>query len=244
MTAPSPVGEPLRANTPGPVLAVDFGTTGTKAALRWPDGRTEALLFAGTAVLPSGVFAEDTALLTGAEAQLKAFSQPARYEPHPKRFVEEAQVRLEARSVPVVELIAAVLYQVWSGARAAAGNVPITVTLVHPAGWSRRSTDVLQEAAWRAGLPTPRLVSDPIAAACYAVEVQGVPVAVGASLVICDYGSGGFRATVVRRESTGYSVLAREDRPDSGGLDIDERLFAHLGASIVGTHPVEWRQLV
>ena len=38
-------------------LGVDFGTSSTVAVLSWPDGRAKPLLFDGSPLLPSAVFA-------------------------------------------------------------------------------------------------------------------------------------------------------------------------------------------
>src|SRR3954451_19510759 len=39
-------------------LGVDFGTSNTAAMIHWPDGRARPLLFDGSPLLPSAVYAE------------------------------------------------------------------------------------------------------------------------------------------------------------------------------------------
>src|SRR5262249_46182075 len=80
-----------------------------------------------------------------------------------------------------------------------------------------------------AGLPRARLVAEPMAAAAYFVHIQGADLPVGRSVVVYDPGAGAFDASVVRRESTGFTVLANSGLTDAGGLDID--------AAIVGRMP-------
>ena len=56
--------------TPGPRLGIDFGTSHTVAAFSRPDGRTEALLFDSSPLLPSAVYlTEDGELRTGRDAE-------------------------------------------------------------------------------------------------------------------------------------------------------------------------------
>jgi hypothetical protein len=52
-------------------LGIGFGTPNTVAVLAWPDGRAKPLLFDGSPVLPSAVFAQSSEeLLTGGDASL------------------------------------------------------------------------------------------------------------------------------------------------------------------------------
>ena len=74
-------------------LGIDFGTSNTVAVLRWPDGRTKALLFDGAPILPSAVYvAEDGGILSGRDAVHSARLQPHRFEPYPKRRIDEQTV--------------------------------------------------------------------------------------------------------------------------------------------------------
>jgi molecular chaperone DnaK (HSP70) len=50
-------------------LGIDFGTSHTAAILRWPDGHSRPLLFDGSPLLPSAVYAEPGGrLLVGRDA--------------------------------------------------------------------------------------------------------------------------------------------------------------------------------
>src|SRR5918995_1809203 len=92
----------------GYALGVDVGTSNTVAVLRWPDGRTRPLLFDGQPVTPSAVFLDDAGLHVGRDAQRLAQGDPSRYEPNPKRRVDESSVLLGGREVPTTDLLAAV----------------------------------------------------------------------------------------------------------------------------------------
>jgi len=94
----------------GYALGVDLGTSHTVAVLRWPDGRTRPLLHDGAPLLPSGVYLDESGRLhVGHDAQRLARLDPARFEPNPKRRIDEAAVWLGDRAVPVADLLAALL---------------------------------------------------------------------------------------------------------------------------------------
>ena len=133
------------------VLGVDLGTSNVVAVLRWPDGRTRALLVAGLPIMPSGAYLDEAGRLhVGRDAARLAQLDPARFEPNPKRRVDEVAVLLADREVPVVDLFAAVLGAVGRAAVEAVGFLPPTV-LTHPAAWGPRRREQLAVAAARAG---------------------------------------------------------------------------------------------
>src|SRR4029453_19309049 len=103
-------------------LGVDFGTSNTVAVARWPDGRARPILIDGSPLLPSAVYAEpDGQLIVGRDAVHRARLDPARFEPNPKRRIDDHLVLLGNHEVPVVDLIAAVLARVAEEWRPAAG---------------------------------------------------------------------------------------------------------------------------
>src|SRR4029453_2081360 len=96
-------------------LGIDLGTSNTVAMLRWPDGRVKSLLFEGSPLLPSAVFAPaDGPLVVGSDALHHARFEPSQLEPNPKRHIDDEAVLLGAREVAVVDLLAAVLRHVGS----------------------------------------------------------------------------------------------------------------------------------
>src|SRR5919112_3308911 len=112
-------------------LGIDFGTSNTVAVLRWPDGRTRPLLFDGQPLLPSGVLLDEAGRLhVGRDAQRLAQADPARYEPNPKRRIDEPAVLLGDREVHTVDLLAAILAAVARAAVEAVGFLP-TAVLTH-----------------------------------------------------------------------------------------------------------------
>ncbi|HTJ36241.1 MAG TPA: Hsp70 family protein, partial [Dactylosporangium sp.] len=179
-------------------LGVDFGTSHTVAVASRPDGRVDALLFDASPLLPSAVFADPGgALLTGRDAERSARLDPAAYEPHPKRRIDDVGLLLGAREVTVAELIEAVLRRVADEAARTAGRPPEATVLTHPAGWGPQRRGLLLEAAARAGLPAVSTVPEPVAAAMYFTTVLGHHVPDGHAVVVYDFGGGTFDISVV-----------------------------------------------
>jgi len=252
-------GRPM-GPAPGIALGVDFGTSNTVAVARTPDGRVRTLLIDGSPLLPSAVYAEPDTLRVGRDAVLSARLDPARFEPHPKRRVDDVSVLLGDRTVAVVDLIAAVLARVaeeWrrvAGPDAAAARPDVTLTC--PATWAGPRRGVLAEAAEAAGLGPVRFVAEPVAAAAYFVHVLGHTMPIGSVLVVHDMGAGTFDVSAVARTATGFEVVAVAGRDDLGGVDLDAALVEHLGRivgagaawhAITGPATVEdrrWRRLL
>ncbi|WP_330186155.1 Hsp70 family protein [Dactylosporangium sp. AC04546] len=225
-------------------LGIDYGTSNTVAVLRWPDGRSRPLLFDSSPLLPSAVFAAaDGRLLVGRDAERAARADPARFEPNPKRRIDELDVLLGDRAHTLTELVAAVLDRVAAEARRIAGGPAGQVTLTHPVAWGPARRRVLTDAAQRVGLPMPALLAEPVAAAAYFTTVLGNRVAVGQSVVVYDLGAGTFDVSVVQRTADGFETLAYRGFDDIGGLDLDALVVAHVGARLAGSAPQEWRTL-
>jgi hypothetical protein len=213
-------------------LGIDFGTSNTVAVLDLPGKLGRPLLFDGSPQLPSAVFADPGgSLITGRDALHHARRWPERLAPHPKRHIDEQTVLLGDAEPTVPRLIGAVLSRVHDEAARVAGGAATDLVLTHPASWGARRRGVLAEAARAAGLRPPTLVTEPVAAAtCYPAGAPG-----GSCVVVYDFGAGTFDASVVRRTAGGFDVLADTGLTDSGGLDIDAALVAHLLAG----HP-DW----
>jgi actin-like ATPase involved in cell morphogenesis len=210
-------------------LGVDFGTSNTVAVARWPDGRARPILVDGSPLLPSAVFADSEGnLLVGRDAVHSARLDPAKFEPNPKRRVDDGLVLLGEREFETVELIAAVLARVAEEWHRAVGPYRPEVTLTCPATWGATRRTLLADAAARAGLEGARLVAEPVAAATYFAEVLGRDVPIGSVVMVHDFGAGTFDTSVVARTSSGFEVLAVDGRDDLGGLDVDAAIVEHL----------------
>jgi molecular chaperone DnaK (HSP70) len=166
-------------------LGIDFGTSNTVAVLRWPDGRVKSLLFDGSPLLPSAVYLEPQgSVLSGKDAVHSSRLQPHRFEPYPKRRIDEGTLWLGDREIDAIQLVSAVLRRVATEAVRVAGAMPREVAITHPAAWGPHRRDALIKAAAAAGLPTPQLAAEPVAAACYFVGTVGTHVPVGGCAVV------------------------------------------------------------
>ncbi|AGZ45665.1 Hsp70 family protein [Actinoplanes friuliensis] len=225
-------------------LGVDFGTSNTVAVARWPDGRARPILVDGSPLLPSAVYAEPNGhLAVGRDAVHNARRDPARFEPNPKRRIDDGLVLLGEEEFAVVDLIAAVLVRVADEWHRAVGPVRPELTLTCPATWGAARRSLLAEAAAIAGLERARLVAEPVAAATYFAEVLGRDVPIGSVVVVHDFGAGTFDASVVARTAEGFEVLAVDGRDDLGGLDVDAAIVDHLGKQVAERDAAVWQRL-
>src|SRR5688572_8917210 len=150
--------------------------------LRRSDGQIRPLLFDGSPSLPSSVCIDGGGLLVGRDAAHAARVAPERFEPNPKRRIDETTVLLGEAEVRVDDLIAAVLSRVMVEARRVAGGAAFDVTLTYPAAWAQTRRGILLSAAAKAGMGQVTLVPEPVAAASSFLGMSG-GVPVGSSLV-------------------------------------------------------------
>jgi actin-like ATPase involved in cell morphogenesis len=220
-------------SNPRPVaISIDFGTSNTVATIRRADGRVTQLLFDGAPQLPSAVFLnDDGGLAIGTDAVHSGRRRPDRFEPNPKRHVDDESILLGDTEIPTVSVIAAVLSRAARECERTLGSLgPVTITV--PAAWGPLRRHVVADAATAAGLGTVDLVPEPVAAASYFVETLGADVPPGSGVVVYDLGGGTFDATVLRSNANGFDVLAVDGATDLGGLDFDHALAKHLAATV------------
>jgi actin-like ATPase involved in cell morphogenesis len=227
----------------GYAVGIDLGTSNTVAIVRWPDGRTRPVLFDGQPVLPSAVFLDhDGTLHVGRDAQRMAQLDPARYEPNPKRRIDEDVLFLGDRELPITEVLAAPLRAVARAVRDTLGHLPPAV-ITCPAAWGTHRRQRLQQAAAAAGWPPVTLMSEPIAAARYFTETLRQPVPPGHVLAIFDFGGGTLDVALVRNDGATFTVVGTGGAEDLGGLDIDAAIVNHLGQILAAQHPQVWAQI-
>ncbi|MGH4026984.1 MAG: type VII secretion-associated protein [Pseudonocardiaceae bacterium] len=230
-------------------MAVDFGTSSTCAVMAADAAAPRLVVVDGAPLLPSAVYAApDGRLFVGQDAQRQAAIDPSRYEPHPKRHLDEGELLLGDRVVPVVEVVRAVLARMVAEARRATGGAPVEhLVLTHPADWGPVRPAVLRSAAQ----PLARevvLVPEPVAATLfYLTELRpdagrggdlqsgpspaapAAPAVPGAALAVLDLGGGTVDASVLRCGS-----VTRLPGPAPGSriwdvADIDVTVLATRG---------------
>ncbi|GIL25636.1 Hsp70 family protein [Actinocatenispora comari] len=227
------------------ILSVDYGTSNTVAVVQVGSGRAEPLLFDGTPLLPSAVWLDDAGrLLTGRDSLHTARLDPTRFEPNPKRRVDEQVLLLGSTEVPVVDAITAVLSRVSAEAVRTAGAPPDRLRMTHPAQWSSVRKQVLLDAAGKACLPTPELVAEPVAAAIYYTQVLQSPINPSCHIVVFDFGGGTLDVAIVARSPNGFDVVAVDGRDDLGGLDIDAMVVECIADGLPHDVQDAWQQLV
>ena len=225
-------------------LAIDLGTCNTVAVVDRGTGQPRALIFDGSPMLPSAVFVDRSgATLVGRDAERLMATDPARFEPHPKRRVDEGHLLLGDREVAVAELLAAVLRRVVVEASHAGVPAAGATVLTCPADWGPQRRAVLAQAARIAGLGEVVLLDEPVAAGHYCLSVLGQQVAADRCVAVFDFGGGTLDVTVAGRSPDGLRVLATGGLDDLGGTDIDAALAGHLGQMLSVTAGPAWHRL-
>ena len=231
-------------------FAVDLGTSNTVAVVDRGDGTPRPLLFDGSPLLPSAVFADPGGtLLVGRDAERHMMTDATRFEPNPKGRIDDGVILLGDRELPVTELLAAVLRR--AAMEAAQTGVPVAgaTVLTCPVDWGNTRRAVLLDAAGRAGLGRVALLDEPVSAATYCVRALGGRLAPGRCAAVFDFGGGTLDVTVVEAappgdgEAAGLRVLATGGLADLGGTDIDAALVGHLGHLVAAADPELWRRL-
>jgi len=226
-------------------LVIDFGTTNTVAALEVDGQAPRTVTFGPSSLLPSAVYAGPDGITVGREAQRQARLEPSRFEPNPKRRIDDGEVLLGASVIPVVELIAAVLRAVAGEVRRqVGGNVIDDVRLTHPAQWGSTRRNTLLAAARIAGLGgSIELIAEPVAAAAQFTQLPGRELPDGRAVAIYDLGGGTFDVAVVGRSAAGFIVLAEAGLPDLGGLDFDQAILDLIGRTASAAGPQRWQAI-
>ena len=210
-------------------LAIDLGTCNTVDVVARDGTAPRALVFDGSPMLPSATFLDSAgALHVGRDAERLMVDDPARYEPFPKRRIDDGAVLLADREIPVADLFAAVLRRV--AAEAALAGVPAAggAVLTCPVRWGTGRRAVLRRAAEVAGFGAVQVIDEPVAAAWYCSSVLGRRIGPGRSLAVFDFGGGTLDVTVVRNGPQGLVVSGTGGLDDLGGADIDAALVTHL----------------
>jgi actin-like ATPase involved in cell morphogenesis len=229
------------------ILSVDLGTSNTVAVLSAHGRPPRVVEVDGSANMPSAVFAtEEGTIMVGRDAERRARLDPTRFEPNPKRRIDEQTLLLGTDVVPVADALAAILRRVLEEtSRQLGGEQPDEVRLTHPAQWGRTRRNVLMSAARLAGMgPNILLVPEPVAAAAHFASFPGKSLAPGQALAVYDLGAGTFDVAVVGATQNGFTVLAEDGLPDLGGLDVDQALMVHVGREVSHSDPQRWQRLL
>jgi actin-like ATPase involved in cell morphogenesis len=229
------------------VLSVDLGTSNTVAVLSAHGRAPRVVEVDGSATMPSAIFAaEEGHLVVGRDAERRARLDPSRFEPNPKRRVDEGTLLLGDTVVPVTDALSSVLRRVVDEtSRQLGGAKPDEVRLTHPAQWGPVRRNVLLSASRQAGMGSNLvLVPEPVAAAAHFASFPGQGLAPGQALAVYDLGAGTFDVAIVGATQNGFVVLAEAGLPDLGGLDVDQALLEHVGRQVSQRDPSRWQHLL
>ncbi|MCT2587407.1 type VII secretion-associated protein [Actinophytocola gossypii] len=254
-------------------VAVDFGTSSTCVAVSVHGRDPQVVAVDGHPLMSSAVYADvDGTLFVGQEADRHAAVDPSRYEPHPKRRIDERELLLGASVVPARDAIRAVLTRAVAEARRFAGGAEVDqLVLTHPADWGGVRTQVLRQSAVALAHRTT-LIPEPVAAAVfhtvfhtasrtfpsresYAPDprvVRSRPASPPFALAVLDVGGGTVDVSVVRAvprppgatRTPAFQVLATRGDPHFGGADVDQLLLDHVGSVVGGVDDDAWRALI
>lgn len=229
------------------VLAVDFGTTNTAAAVCEvgdPARAVEVKLSTASTVMPSAVLATGNDAIAGEVGVNSWVTAPTgSYERTSRGRVGDGAIILGDQRRDVAELIAAVLTSVLTpAARRFNGEPPAQVRLTHPAKWAVRRLEVLRDAATRAQLPDVTLVPEPVAAAAYYANRHDAQP--GNLFAVYDLGGGTLDGAILRRtDDANYDVLATDGVDPLGG-ETFELLQDHVAAILSGRGETELADLI
>ncbi|PWK82569.1 Hsp70 protein [Lentzea atacamensis] len=213
------------------VLSVDLGTANTVAVLS-DHGVVD---LDGGPTMPSSVYLdEDGTLRVGREAERRSRQDPSRYEPNPKRHIDEATIKLGETNLPVNDALAAIYSRVMESVTPLLGGGQLDeIRLTHPAEWGPTRRNKLLSSARLAGM-TGQLV--PVPEAIAVASLGG-----GRPLAVYDFGADTFDVSVLDSE---HRILADGSLSDVGGLDVDQALLEHIGRAVSHKDPAGWQRLL
>jgi len=218
------------------VLAVDFGTSTTSAAMRVAGGlATKVKLDMAGDAMPSAVAYPDDNPRAGQSALHCRRSYPEVFVASPKACLGRGPVLLDGQKVPAPQVASHVLAAVRDRALAAAGgSTPATLVLTHPGWWAAGQLADLREAAVLAGFDaqTVRTVPASLAAGHALVSARLAP---GTRVVVVDVGGGICDVAVLEvgdRGQAPLTVVANAGDDRLGGNTLDDLVFAALVARL------------
>ena len=225
----------------GVALAIDFGSSNTAAAFRDRHGYVQEIrLSTAGSLMPSAVFYDGSRFLVGRTALQAAFTSPEAFEPSPKRRLADREVFLAGSMIAATEMVAAVFAEVLARASQVMAAAPDVVIVTHPDQWSAPLQRLLAQSACAGGVDRNRLrmVSEAQAAAWF-YAMSAPDMAVGARLVVFDFGAGTCDVAVLERQPDhSFAVIASDGLDGLGGHDLDARVQAWVRRQLAASDPV------
>ncbi|MDQ0616773.1 Hsp70 family protein [Arthrobacter globiformis] len=225
------------------ILAIDFGTLNTAAAIR-SGGKNDVLeLSRGSRTMPSGVILDTgNGPRVGEMAERLRARYPHTYEENPKSLVGMPPRIYDGRPIRAEEFVAEIFREVRRIALDRKARVePAKVVLTHPSAWGGRHRQQLLRAAESAGFERRSIVllEEPIAAAHYfRHESVGQPIPIGGQVLVFDFGGGTLDLALVEHTEDGeFEVKDIEAIENLGGNNLDAALWDWTLGQIEARHP-------
>ena len=227
-------------------LAIDLGTSNTKAALVIE----EKLILVRDSFQPESSFFPSSVYLTpegqilvGHAADAMRDTDVRRYRKEFKRdFGEDVPYQLGDRQLLPQDLVSAVLSKVKQEAEIIAqsyGENSLTkVVLTVPASYNGYKKRLMQKVAEGVGFTEVQLLPEPEAAAYY--YNRNNIISNGDIVLVYDLGGGTFDAALLRKEGEGYKSLVPPTGIDGcGGIDFDRQIYRRIRGQIKDSLLVE-----
>jgi YVTN family beta-propeller protein len=210
-------------------LGIDVGTTSVAAAIARTSSAAEMISLGdnGAVVAPAVVgLRDDGTVATGEAAESGAHGVGRELM---SRLGDPAPVVLGGAPYAVTDVLGALLRDVVDKVTAAQGESPDHIVLTRPAGWGPFRCALFEEAARRAGLTKPALVTEPEAAAAHYAATQGWHD--GDTIAVYDLDDGTVNATVLRKQSGRGQILGQPERFERlGGDEVLEPIESTITA--------------
>ncbi len=263
--AARPAGPQLRADLP-PIVAIDFGTSRSSAALVVDRNVHVLRLWNGAWDMASVVgFLENGSVVLDADAKRMLGTDPQNAIASPKRLMgrryqdRELEPYLASLAMPhsqapdggvllhahgatynISQVCAPVLYQLKVAAEQQLGKQVEEVVMTAPVSFDDRRYAALERAAGLAGLEVLEFVDEPTAAALtnrFDPSFNGL-------VAVYDFGGGTFDFSVVEASGADVQVVATAGDIWLGGDDFDEALANAAANAFWREHKIELRHQV
>jgi hypothetical protein len=213
------------------MIAIDFGTNGTRAAWVNPrSGRAEVLPnLDGEPTTPSVVYFGRDEVVVGqrALAMVEIEEEQPRVVFGAKRYLTQAtELAVPDREVKAVTVAVELFRKIRGDAERGVYRTEVTGGVVtHPTNFGQVERDALRTAATAAGFRDVTLLEEPVAAALAYDQHRGDA---GDHLLVCDLGARESSFAVLSRTEAGLFRLALPSRSlHVGGDDFDLQVYNH-----------------
>lgn len=233
---------------PEEIVAIDFGTSNSEAAVVGSDGRVKLLKNrAGRKKTPTAIWFDKDGKVFGQQAKRMAKVEPERvltqFKPELDR--EGNQFKVDSRKVGPVELAQLFYREIKEQTQERLGEEVNRAVLTIPAWFHQIGREVMKKGAEKAGFKVERILREPASASlAYALDT---PLNKEEKILVYDLGGGTFDASVlVANEKDGrpdLKILGNRGDTSLGGRDFDrkilEEVFVKEFEEKHGTNPAE-----